>query len=56
MENKKPQVTTFRASYENLNWLREIAAQKDRSVSWVINNAVTQARLKSEEKKEMLNE
>lgn len=52
MENKKPQVTTFRASYENLSWLRETAAQEDRSVSWLINNAVTQARLKQKEAKQ----
>lgn len=49
MESKKPQVTTFRASYENLSWLREMAIQEDRSVSWLINSTISKARLRQQE-------
>lgn len=36
---------SFRPSKENHDWLRAMAIQEDRSVSWLINNAITQARV-----------
>lgn len=39
--------TSARLSPENIQWLKEQGEAQERSANWVLNNLITEARLKS---------
>jgi len=44
--------TSARLSPENIQWLKEQGEAQERSANWVLNNLITEARLKSVNNKE----
>lgn len=44
-KNSKPAKVLVRTSDENKDWLKQVADEQERSVNWVVDKMVTDARL-----------